>query len=344
MDKTAKTKSDKNLSQNSKHSYFNKFKAALKQAFKDGLIVENYAERVQGFIKEFRKKGISVKFDNRDTFRPGAKFAEYELKGVPVRIAIGARDLENNTVEVARRDTLVKNSVSQDDVVTYVEKLLEDIQTNLFSKAVSYREEHTTEVATFDEFKDAIETRGEGKLPQKTIYLDSITEYPCGDDRQFSTNAVERLDKSGTTMNVALQLAYYMNFDEVYVIGCDSNWITATNTTNTSEGDINHFHPDYHASIGNGEVEFNRMNATHKTAVKYFTEAGKKIYNAAGEPVVNLVKGGAKSDDVHGVDALSGATLTSNGVTRTLQFWFGKEGYAPFIAKYRAANSNGGMN
>jgi prolyl-tRNA synthetase len=118
------------------------------------------SERVQGFIKEFRKKGISVKFDNRDTFRPGAKFAEYELKGVPVRIAIGARDLENNTVEVARRDTLVKNSVSQDDVVTYVEGLLEDIQKNLFSKAVSYREEHTTEVATFDEFKNAIENKG----------------------------------------------------------------------------------------------------------------------------------------------------------------------------------------
>ena len=82
------------------------------------------------------------------------------MKGVPVRIAIGARDLENNTVEVARRDTLEKKSVSQDNVVTYVEGLLEDIQTNLFSKAVSYREEHTTEVTTFDEFKDAIENKG----------------------------------------------------------------------------------------------------------------------------------------------------------------------------------------
>ncbi len=140
-------------------------------------------------------------------------------------------------------------------------------------------EEKTTPII-WRKFKDAIETNGDGKLPQKTIWLDSITEYPCGDDRQFSTDAVDRLDKSGTTMNVALQLAYYMNFDEVYVIGCDSNWITATNTINTSEGDINHFHPDYHASIGNGEVEFNRMNNTHKTAVKYFTEAGKKIYNA----------------------------------------------------------------
>jgi Na+-transporting NADH:ubiquinone oxidoreductase subunit C len=70
---------------------------------------------------------------------------------------------------------------------------------------------------------------------------------------------------------------------------------------------------------------------------------GKKVYNEAGEPVVKLVKGGAKADDIHGVDALSGATLTSNGVTRTLQFWFSEQGYGPFIAKYRAANSNGGM-
>jgi prolyl-tRNA synthetase len=118
------------------------------------------SDKVSEFVSAFRKKGISVKFDDRDTFRPGAKFAEYELKGVPVRIAIGARDLENNTVEVARRDTLEKNSVSQDEVVNYVEGLLEDIQTNLFSKAVSYRDEHTTEVTTFDEFKDAIENKG----------------------------------------------------------------------------------------------------------------------------------------------------------------------------------------
>ncbi len=118
------------------------------------------SERVDGFVKEFRKKGISVKFDKRDTFRPGAKFAEYELKGVPVRIAIGARDLENNTVEVARRDTLEKNSVSQDDVVSYIENLLEEIQENLFKKAIDYRKEHTTEVTTFDEFKDVIENKG----------------------------------------------------------------------------------------------------------------------------------------------------------------------------------------
>ncbi len=116
--------------------------------------------KVDVFVKEFRKLGISVKFDTRDTLRPGAKFAEYELKGVPVRIAIGKRDIENNTVEVARRDTLEKQTVSQDDLVGFVSNLLEEIQDNLFNKAISYRKEHTTEVDTFDEFKDAIENVG----------------------------------------------------------------------------------------------------------------------------------------------------------------------------------------
>ncbi len=122
--------------------------------------LEAISEKVDVFVKEFRKLGISVKFDDRDTFRPGAKFAEYELKGVPVRIAIGKRDLENNTVEVARRDTLEKQTVSQDNVVSFVSNLLEQIQDNLFNKAVSYREAHTTEVDTFEEFKEALETKG----------------------------------------------------------------------------------------------------------------------------------------------------------------------------------------
>lgn len=122
--------------------------------------LETISNKVQPIIDELKSKGISVKFDNRDTLRPGAKFAEYELKGVPVRIAIGNRDVENNTVEVARRDTLEKVSISQDDVVSHIENLLEEIQENLFSKAVSYREEHTTEVSNFDEFKDAIENKG----------------------------------------------------------------------------------------------------------------------------------------------------------------------------------------
>ena len=122
--------------------------------------LEAISEKVNVFVKEFRKKGISVKFDDRDTFRPGAKFAEYELKGVPVRIAFGARDLENNTVEVARRDTLEKQTVSQDEVVDYIEDLLNQIQENLFDRAIEYRSNHTTEVETFDAFKEAIENKG----------------------------------------------------------------------------------------------------------------------------------------------------------------------------------------
>jgi prolyl-tRNA synthetase len=122
--------------------------------------LEAISARVGVFVKELKRKGISVKFDNRDTYRPGAKFAEYELKGVPVRIAIGARDLESNTVEVARRDTLKKNTVSQDDVVDYIENLLEEIQENLFNRAIEHRANHTTEVATFEEFKDVIENKG----------------------------------------------------------------------------------------------------------------------------------------------------------------------------------------
>lgn len=122
--------------------------------------LEVISERVSRIVKSLRSKGVSVKFDDRDTFRPGAKFAEYELKGVPVRIAIGNRDIENNTVEVARRDTLEKQTVSQDDVVDYIADLLEKIQENLFNKAVSYRNNHITEVNSFDEFKEVIENKG----------------------------------------------------------------------------------------------------------------------------------------------------------------------------------------
>ncbi|WP_435414464.1 proline--tRNA ligase [Polaribacter aestuariivivens] len=118
------------------------------------------SERVAVIVKALRKRGISVKFDDRDTFRPGAKFAEYELKGVPVRIAFGGRDLENNTVEVARRDTFEKQTISQDNVVDFVSNLLEEIQENLFNKASDYRKEHTTEVNDFKEFKKVIKNKG----------------------------------------------------------------------------------------------------------------------------------------------------------------------------------------
>ena len=122
--------------------------------------LEAISEKVAVFVKELRKKGVSVKFDDRDTYRPGAKFAEYELKGVPVRIAIGKRDLENGTVEIARRDTLEKQTVAQNDVVDFVSNLLEEIQDNLFQKAIDFRTEHTTSVYNFEEFKTAIANKG----------------------------------------------------------------------------------------------------------------------------------------------------------------------------------------
>ena len=118
------------------------------------------SEKVKIIVKSLREKNISVKFDDRDTFRPGAKFAEYELKGVPVRIAIGNRDMENNTAEVARRDTLEKQTIPQDQLSEYICELLEEIQQNLFNKALSFRNDHITEVNSFEEIKEVIENKG----------------------------------------------------------------------------------------------------------------------------------------------------------------------------------------
>ena len=110
--------------------------------------------------KELEAKNIRVKYDNRDTQRPGFKFAEYELKGVPVRLALGARDLENNTIEVARRDTKEKETLSQIDIAIKVENLLEQIQMNLFNKALSFRENSTQYVDSFEEFQSALDKGG----------------------------------------------------------------------------------------------------------------------------------------------------------------------------------------
>jgi len=104
-------------------------------------------------------KGISVKYDNRDTQRPGWKFAEYELKGVPVRIAIGERDLANGTVEVARRDILTKETVSIEGVDILIEKLLVDIQANLFERAKKRTQDLTTKVNSYDEFKKVLDEK-----------------------------------------------------------------------------------------------------------------------------------------------------------------------------------------
>ncbi|MDI5895076.1 proline--tRNA ligase [Flavobacterium algoritolerans] len=107
-----------------------------------------------------RKLHISVKLDDRTTQKPGFKFAEWELKGVPVRIAVGPKDLENGTFEVARRDTLTKEVVSKDGITTYIGHLLEQIQKELFEKALNYRNTHITEVNSFEEFKEVLDTKG----------------------------------------------------------------------------------------------------------------------------------------------------------------------------------------
>ena len=114
---------------------------------------------VNSIIKDLRNKNISVKFDNRDTLRPGAKFAQHELQGVPLRIAIGARDLENGTVDLARRDTLSKEIVSLNGLTIKVEGLLTEIQDELFKKALSFRDNHITEVDTFEAFIEVLETK-----------------------------------------------------------------------------------------------------------------------------------------------------------------------------------------
>lgn len=122
--------------------------------------LEAISEKVNPLVKELRLKGVSVKFDNRDTHKPGFKFNEYELKGVPVRLAVGQRDLDNGTYEVARRDTLEKEIVPMDGVVSKIEFLLEDIQENIYNKAAAFREDNITEVDSYKEFKTVLEKKG----------------------------------------------------------------------------------------------------------------------------------------------------------------------------------------
>ncbi|NDP28621.1 MAG: proline--tRNA ligase [Flavobacterium sp.] len=109
---------------------------------------------------ELKKLNISVKFDDRTTQKPGFKFAEWELKGVPVRIAVGPKDLENGTFEVARRDNLSKEIAAKDGIAIYIKNLLKQIQTDLFNKALDYRDTHITEVNSFEEFKEVLDSKG----------------------------------------------------------------------------------------------------------------------------------------------------------------------------------------
>jgi prolyl-tRNA synthetase len=127
---------------------------------KDANVQKKINEKAQQLITELKAANISVKFDNDDTNRPGWKFAEYELKGVPVRITLGARDLENNVAEVVRRDTKEKRSVSLDGLADYIVTLLADIQQAMFDKAKAYRDSHITKVDTWDEFEKILEDKG----------------------------------------------------------------------------------------------------------------------------------------------------------------------------------------
>lgn len=124
---------------------------------KPGAEIDEAAEKIMNALKA---KGISVQYDTDKKKRPGFKFAEHELKGVPVRLGLGKRDLEKGQVEVARRDTKEKSSQSLDGIANYVEQLLKDIQNNLFQKAIDYRAEHTTSVDNFDDFKAVLEEKG----------------------------------------------------------------------------------------------------------------------------------------------------------------------------------------
>ena len=121
---------------------------------------ETVCQKGEEIKKALLKKGISVKFDKRDTQKPGWKFAEYELKGVPVRLALGMRDIENGTIEVARRDTLEKEVVPVEGLPDKIAGLLDDIQDGIYKKALKFREEHITYVDTWDEFIDILENKG----------------------------------------------------------------------------------------------------------------------------------------------------------------------------------------
>ncbi len=128
--------------------------------FKTDEELEKISAKAAQITADLRKAGLSVKFDNRDTQKPGFKFAEWELKGVPVRLAMGPRDLENGTVEIARRDTKEKKTISIDDVSSYIPALLDEIQRNIYDRAKKFRDDRITEVNTYDELKKVLDEKG----------------------------------------------------------------------------------------------------------------------------------------------------------------------------------------
>ena len=125
--------------------------------YRSAELLTQISEKVAGIVAKLKALGISVKYDDADNKKPGWKFAEYELKGVPVRLAMGGRDLENNTIEVMRRDTLEKETITCDGIEEYVKNLLEEIQANIFKKAYDHREANIINVDTYEEFKEKIE-------------------------------------------------------------------------------------------------------------------------------------------------------------------------------------------
>ncbi|HBL75425.1 MAG: proline--tRNA ligase [Bacteroidetes bacterium GWF2_42_66] len=136
------------------------FQVVIVPIYKNEEQLDAISEKVNEIIAKLKARGISVKYDYNDNKKPGWKFAEYELKGVPVRLAMGPRDLENGTIEVARRDTLTKEVASVDNIDEYVEKLLNDIQSNIYKKAFDFRNEKTTKADSYDEFKEILNNKG----------------------------------------------------------------------------------------------------------------------------------------------------------------------------------------
>ena len=136
------------------------FQVVIVPIFKTDVEFEQISNLVTKITKDLKESNVSVKFDNRTTYRPGAKFAQHELQGVPLRIAIGPKDLENNTVELSRRDDLSKSIIPVESIKDEIPQILEDIQQSLYDKANNFRLEHTTEVNSFEEFKDILKNKG----------------------------------------------------------------------------------------------------------------------------------------------------------------------------------------
>jgi prolyl-tRNA synthetase len=136
------------------------YQVVIVPIYKSDEQLQAISEKVDRIVKDLRAQGISVKYDDRTTHKPGWKFAEYELKGVPIRLAMGPRDLEEGTIEVARRDTFEKQNINQNVIVQTIKDLLKEIQDSLFAKALAFRNDHITEVDNFDDFKRVLEDKG----------------------------------------------------------------------------------------------------------------------------------------------------------------------------------------